>query len=352
MRIDANINLHALIYHRLSPPDAYLLSSRPITLRGDNDPLRKFFGKHIRNSLNGGGVRVASFLNKDGTISKCCNAILLDESALVAESKLLAERLFAAVTSYKGNISKGNLGVCVYSIEGTQTRSLAILKLDPDEVVRPVVVADPAGDYIELEQQPDALPSTHTDLQKCAFIDIPLAGDNLEVLVVDHQSRYYDEPAGFFVSDFLECGMKFDDAKRTREFQRVARAAHSKLSSRLSSKENELLSLAVYSALQSTHVIVDTWLSQVPIQDENIKREFEDEVQKKLRERNFDVDPVAAGRITSRIIYGGDDGLRVIFQPQQLSSHSINFEDETVDGEKTGYKIVSIRTRKWEPISQ
>jgi hypothetical protein len=349
------VNIHAVIFHRLSPAADFLLSSQEVPLAGSADPLAVFFGVHIKNALRDEAVKAARFIDRAGVTSTRCAAILEDEAQLVDQSRFLAQKLYNIVTNYRGNISEGNLAFCLFSTEWSQLHRLAILKLDPSEVLRPIRQAGPRGDYFTFDRQLDALPTTNNRLQKCAFVDPPELREGFEMLVVDRQSTGLAGPARFFIGDFLEADLNYTDAERTRRFYYAARDAHNEvradLALTLTPHENELLTQARYDALSGTHLNVDEWLRQLPVRDD-IKQRLTDKIQAELLERDFDIDPATSQQRTSKVIYSGDNGLRVEIQPIHVQNGTFKEEQETRHGQPTGFTIVTIKTRDWKEVSR
>ncbi len=345
------ITVHTMIFHRLSPAADFLLSAQEVPLTGPNDPASLFFGTHIKNALNDESVRAARFLDPASQTCISCTAILQNETELVPHSRTLAQKLYDIVTAYRGNISEGNLAFCLFSTEWSPLHRLAILKFDPGEVLRPITQPGPNGDFITFDRQLDAIQPTSVRLQKCAFVDPPELQGGFEMLVVDRQSTGLAGPARFFIRDFLEADQNYTDAQRTTKFYYAARDAHNEVRVDLTPTENELLTQARYGALSGPHINVDEWLRQLPVRDE-IKQRLTQKIEGELLERNFDIDPATSIKRTAKIIYAGDNGLRVEVQPIHLQNGTLKQEPEMRNGQPTGFTMIIIRTQDWKEVSR
>jgi hypothetical protein len=142
---------------------------------------------------------------------------LRGEIPLVEGSQRLAQDLYSILEGDR-RITSGDLAVCLFQAENyPYTHFLGIMKVDPVQIFRHVVLQDKRGNqYVSFETLPQAFTSER--LQKCAFIQ-PLEPRHPEfdMLLLDRQQRLSENGsvARFFSETFLDAEEAFDARKMT-----------------------------------------------------------------------------------------------------------------------------------------
>lgn len=158
---------------------------------------------HIERALKHDNRKIARFLDDGNLVENACITIFKNDNAFIEQSKIIAGKLFE---SMKGNASPANLIICRYKED--EKSKLGLLKMDFNEIFRPIVEKIGENLKIDLELIPETLPSKNDKLQKCVFIDEDIfTKDNNEdekyIVILDKQRN--NEVSDFFSKDFLNC---------------------------------------------------------------------------------------------------------------------------------------------------
>jgi hypothetical protein len=172
------------------------------------------------------------------------------------------------------NISSGDLVTCLYEAENYPAQKfLSIIKIDPSEIFLHETKLDEHGQpYVDLQLQPDALPTTKEKLQKCAFIrPMNPRPDDYDMLLLDRQTGAIQglQVARFFIHDFLDAELAHDTQTRTRKLYSALVSAHNQIRPSLTEQENMDLDDRIRTAVTNRSINLDTWLEQLPIADKN-----------------------------------------------------------------------------------
>jgi hypothetical protein len=361
MRYATDIQLDQVIIHTLgnSQSDGLELSERIIPMGDkqsldDNQPMVKYFIRHIEKSLKRVSTAAARFtdMKKDST-SGICKGILDGSMGLVEGSQWMAKKLYD-ITKGNSRITRGNLAMAFYRAGNKPDvpRYLAILKIDPSDAYIRKVKKDSEGKrYISLEIEGTVMPTLGEDLQKCAFVQPLDPRREYDMLVLDHQSgNETRQIAKFFMGNFLGAEPAYDNQKQTKDFYINAIGAASELRSTLQPRENELLRGAIDIAMNSSHINIDTWTDGLPV-PEKAKEQMEKKLSA-LPNREFDTDATVATKLTRKQIFLGDNNLKVVVSAEgfkETISSVIHIKD---DPEKGSYYRVEIHTKKWEEVAQ
>jgi hypothetical protein len=171
MRDAGEIHVERAIVHIVDHRKPQLvLSEADLDLQG-NGPLRDYFGGQVANALGDGRTHPARFNAEESQAAKDeCLRILKRPSSLVASSQKLAHLLFDAMGTDQ-RITPGSLAVCVYRAKNyPNARFLALIKLDPGEVLRQKITHVDGKKVVTFEVEPNVMPSTRKRLQKAAPI--------------------------------------------------------------------------------------------------------------------------------------------------------------------------------------
>jgi hypothetical protein len=196
--LDLRIQLQTLIIHRVpkkagqgAPATAPTLSDAPTPDRADG---RAFFQRRVRAAVEDRGVEIQPDPARDRAASDAVEAIIDDATALTAQSRLLAERLFNVQDLRNPTgllvVGRGTLG---------RRTSVALLKIEHDSGIRAEETRIDGQLTFEVVVHDDLLLTPNTQLFKGAVF--ARQGQKLEALAADMQVR--GGVADFFLADFL-----------------------------------------------------------------------------------------------------------------------------------------------------
>jgi len=349
MRNPGTITLGDVIVHMLDPRGAGLTrSQRTLPL---SEELADYFAAHVRNSLEDGSAKAATFKAiEDDAVSGVCDGLLKGDIGLVPGSRTLARRLYDIMAKDR-RISAGDLVVCFYQAANYPDRCLALLKIDPSRVFRHTTLTDDEGRrYVGFEVEEEAMPTTRERLQKCAFVQPLEPRPDYDMLLLDRQAGMARDVAKFFADDFLGADLTFDARARTRILYGSVVSARNQLSDVISRDEQAALDRAIQGAMASDRVDVDAWIDGLPLPQE-AKERIETVVAKNLPDRKFDLDKSAAKSLTKRRRFRGDDGLKVEMETGAYRRlvHDVELVED--DPGRPPYHRVVIHTERWEEVT-
>lgn len=347
MRYSTGIKLEQLIVHIVDPRGAngFVLSERCIPLTGE-EKLVEYFTEHTQNSLQDSVIQAAQFNTPDdGLVAGLCRSILDGNTDLVDGSQILAKRLCSIINKDQ-RISSGNLAVCIYQTTNySGVNFLALLKIDPSDVLRQKLKIDSQGkQYVSFQTETDVMPTTREALQKCAFIKpLQLSHLNYDMMLLDRQVQ--KQVAQFFTKDFLEVKLTFDNYQRTELFHEIMVAVGNELRPELTFQENKNLKLAVDYALSSSRVNTNQLIEALPLNEQH-KQKIETKLSN-LPDQEFTPDQNYVQKLTRRVRYRGDHNLRIAVNAESANQviHSVDYMDEP--GRPPYYKV-TIHTEQWK----
>ncbi|EGO9051628.1 nucleoid-associated protein [Enterococcus faecalis] len=187
-------------------------------LEGDKEAL-DFFETHIMQSRGQGYVKKCQFLDiQHNTVKLNVEKIILNlenqaiiDQVFIEESQKLAIKLRKRITQTSSR-SDGSLFVLLYSIDGENY--IGILKMDPDTGIE-------VNDDLSISVRKDMLPSKRERLHKAALIickEEYFEGE-LHLFALDRQ-KGSNEPAKYFINDFLNAKILPDNENLTSEYQK------------------------------------------------------------------------------------------------------------------------------------
>lgn len=347
MRYSTGIKLEQLIVHLVDPRRAngFVLSERCIPLKGE-EKLVEYFTGHIQNSLQDTVIQAAQFSTlNDGLVAEVCRAVLDGNTDLVDGSRTLAERLYPIIKKDQ-RISSGNLAACIYQTENfSGAKFLALLKIDPSDVLRQKLETDSQGkQYVSFQTETNIMPTTRESLQKCAFIKpLELGQYDYDMMLLDRQVQ--KQVAQFFTKDFLEAKLTFDNYQKTELFYESMVAVRNELRPELTFQENKNLKLAIDYALSSNQVNTNQLIEALSLKDKHKQR-----IEKRLCDlpnQEFTPDQSYVQKLTRKLRYSGDHNLRITVNAEGSDQviHSVKHINEPG---KPPYNEITIHTEKWK----
>jgi nucleoid-associated protein YejK len=352
MRYLNDIQLEQAIIHaiKLKSGQGLQLSEVPLPLDA-NPRVAEFFIQHIRKGLHSAEAKAAHF-EASGGEAPCgwCPAILRGDLDLVTGSQRLAERLHGIIENDK-RVSECALVLCIYYDAGEPgARYLALLKVDPTEVIRTVEEVDEQGrHFLNIQLETGVLPTARENLQKCAFLQAPDAPAEYDMLLLDRQAHGADAPpARFFVQDFLGAALVLDARRRTELFYQSVVIAHNQLryDGALSASEEIALEGALEQAVQTTSLDVDAWINALPLPEPH-REQIRGVVTEKLPDTQFEIDATyGKTKLVGKRRFHGDHGLRLTV-PTEYYDQMVTVEKVT-DSDGLSVFQITIKTEKWE----
>ncbi len=354
MRYARGIVLEQLIVHILNPsrPNGLVLSERTLPL--DTSPeLQGYFVAHIENSLQDPVAKAARFVDPGAETAQLCQQLLDRSLDLVAGSRALAEKLYGIVASDR-RISAGDLAVAFYRAANRPAvdRYLALLKIDPAEVLRHKTQRDSQGRlYVSFEVEADVMPTTREKLQKCAFVQPlqPRAAD-YDMILLDRQvAPTAPLPvAKFFAETFLGAGWALDARERTDILYTNLISAQNQLRDELEPDEQDNLSQAIQAVFAAARIQVDDWIGALALPDRH-KQHIDQVVSEALPDREFAIDATYAQQLVRKRRFRGDHGLRLEI-PADHYDDVVQSVQRITDTDQPAYYRVVIHTEQWKEV--
>lgn len=217
--------LGRVVIHDVPPPDAsrygpLVLTDEPITL---DEELRSYFSRKVVESLGLRGLDVVADTTQASTARDAAVAVRRSTSALVAQSRAVAEHLYRVQTNTN---SPGLLAVAVGEVVGDGP-CLAVLKLEREQGIHFHITAEQDGrNVIDLELLRELTLTDRTRVFKTGVLQVGAQGgpDDVVGRVSDDQRGREDGVgvADFWMAKFLGCALAVSPARATKEFVEVA----------------------------------------------------------------------------------------------------------------------------------
>jgi hypothetical protein len=285
------------------------------------DPeVAEFLAGHVERGLGDAQAKSADFVVRgDDRVDGLCDRLLADPSLLVETSQALAELMFKVIVADE-RVSDGTLALLLCNatwVDGERHRFVAMLKLDASPAYRTVASTDASGRTIlKLALEPGILPSVRERVQKCAFVRAGGQDVEYRLLLVDRQ-RGPGVVSRWFVTDFLGAEFVADAPEKTKKLYKALKAGYNEVAPDLEADELIKLDQAVTSAVSGLSVDVDEVVRGLPVGDDARER-FGEVLDRRLDEREFDLDVEVAERYTRRRTFEGDFGLRLSIEADFL----------------------------------
>lgn len=347
MRDIEKIGLEWAILHQVEAgPSGLRTSSRELPL-DDSPKLAEFLAGHIRNGLKDSQTRAAKWLPSEtvAPVPAACKDLLGGTPDLITPSHQLATALHAAIGDDQ-RIARGALAVCVYrdaaASDAVAEHFIALVKLDPSDVFQPTWQTDESGlSYLSVTELPDALPTLHERLQKCAFVRATRPGDEYQLLVLDRQVA--DVSARFFMEGFLGAEVAFDDKALTENLYRALITARRQLQATLPLDQLVALDDSIRGLFAGETVDLGEWLPTLPQAERNA---IDNEVLRRHLDRAFPLHRATQARLLGgKVRYRGDNGLQV--QVDRDAYDDVVQLGEIPDQIPRRFRVV-IETSTWE----
>ncbi|MGM0217632.1 nucleoid-associated protein [Enterococcus sp. AZ126] len=219
------VSISKIIAHKLNLEknggDRAILADSLIQFENEQEGLEAFdfFTTHIEQSREQGFVKKCQFWDLEGNTIKSnverIYAHLEDvdniDQVIVDESKKMALKLRKIMMGTSSR-SDGSLFVLLYSIDGNN--HIGILKMDPDTGVE-------VRDDLTIKVRNEMLPSKREKLHKAALIlcKNEYIENDLHLFALDRQ-KSSNEPAKYFMEEFLNVKILPDDRNLTVEYQK------------------------------------------------------------------------------------------------------------------------------------
>lgn len=212
------IELEKIIVHKLNiKKERPILAEQCINLEDDNlKEVLPFFIRHISNSKDQGSMRKCQFKAIDDNVIRKQMTILFDnlssdtfENIFINESRELAKQLSKKIKK-STSTSDGSLFVIKYK-DNTKDM-LGLLKMDPNDGVQ-------VNKNLTITVQKDMLPSIKEKLHKSALIELKEYRINEFHLNVLDKQQNTNDPAKFFMDNFLNACELSSDRNITKYIQ-------------------------------------------------------------------------------------------------------------------------------------
>jgi len=287
MRDAGEIHVERAIVHIVDHRKPQLvLSEADLDLQG-NGPLRDYFGGQVANALADGRTHPARFNPEGSQAAKDeCLRILKRPSSLVASSQKLAHLLFEAMGTDQ-RITPGSLAVCVYRAKNyPNARFLALIKLDPGEVLRQKITHVEGKKVVTFEVEPNVMPSTRERLQKAALIAPEGLNESFDLLLLDVQTP---GTAAFFTVTFLNTTKAFDAETATEGLFVAVQNARNILANDppegvdpIDAEESFAIEHILEAELVQPESVISEFIARLPVKSEAQRDVIRDEVEKQL----------------------------------------------------------------------
>jgi hypothetical protein len=318
-----------------------------------NQALVDYFVHHIEETLKSPAIKAAQFRNiNPEQPSGICMALLRKDLPLVEGSQRLAGALYEILLQ-DHRITAGDLAVCLFRAENyPYTRFLGIIKVDPSQIFRNVVLEDSRGrKYVSFEAEFNAF--TSEKLQKCAIIQ-PLEPrhPDYDMLLLDRQIGGPEDGgiARFFSETFLDAKDAFDSYKYTDRLHRSLVNAQNNVTDRLSPAEKQTLEQGIEKAISSRRLNLDRWLEDLSL-PEDVKQEIDRTIRPVIPVREFSLDPGLSQKVFQKVKYRGDNGLKLEIPSQFYHVNVVSEELIRDDPDRPPYYRVVIETETWKRSS-
>jgi hypothetical protein len=293
MRNAVNVRVERAIVHILDHRHNNLtLSDLELRLTPD-ERLQEYFDAQVVNALADGEAHAANFAQGGQEKTKeICIDLVDGRGGFVKCSKELAQRLYDAVGSDK-RIAPGNLIVCLCSASNLTKPFLALLKIDPSQVLVTRVSKSEGRRAVTFDIRGDVLPTVRERLQKAALVRHPRTRVEYDLLLLDRQVK--GAAADFFAKTFLNARPALDARSRTDRFYMSVQSAYNALRPTLDAEQSEDLLTQLDAALEVKRLNTDVWVQALDLPEE-AKSVIRTNLDEQLPDREFDVDTAYASQ--------------------------------------------------------
>lgn len=213
----SSLRIDALIVHEV-PTHARDAGATGPTLSEVESPMttevRNFFEERLRATLSDAAFPALVIEGTPSPVPGLVEALLAGTAPLVEPSQKMAERLFEVQT---GVNSPGLLAVARGRLDSAAM--IAIVKLEKEHGVRVRPEEIDGLKTLSVEHIKDLMLTEKTRVFKTGLFSLPEGG--MEIVVCDYQRQLAHTVAGFFLRDFLGCGLAARPDVDTRTFMRA-----------------------------------------------------------------------------------------------------------------------------------
>jgi len=318
MRDAMDVHVERAIVHIVNHRQQRLvLSEAELSLQSGSE-FQKYLDDQVKNALGDSGTSAAKFVPEgDGTTASLCHGILRDTEQLLDSSQKLAQCLFNAMRTDR-RITPGSLVVCLYTASNYKAKFLALIKIDPSDVLVQKVEKDRRGRRIvSFDIRGDAMPTARERLQKAALIQPKRRGADYDLLLLDRQVAKV--AANFFAKDFLNAAPALDTYARTERFYIGTQIAYNRLTQPsekgqpvLTPEQADVLLQQIDVALQTQTLNTNEWVANLDLPAE-AKQVITEEVVNQLPvDRQFNMDTeYAQKKLVKKYRFRGDYGVLI-----------------------------------------
>lgn len=283
-----------------------------------------FFAQHIEYAW-AHAEWDAQFEHAQGLVPDLCRQALLDEpSEFIRASKDLAQKLYDNMSKTE-TIAPGDFVVVIFTQAASETRHIALLKLDPDK--RKTRTFNKSNGKTQVHFSETKIFPDTTKLHKCALIspDADSPG-GFAITLLDTQARITADPvAAFFYKGFLTTELLSSARHRTRVFIQASDSWISWHSNEFTPSELLAFYRARRQALSGYEVDIRQFVGSAlgthpELHDELAGRLIESIFPKSRPESpHFLVDPDVARQITQNVAIEIDGGGRIIVPAERFA---------------------------------
>lgn len=253
--------------------------------------IEDIFKKHIKNSINDEGTRIAKFKNETNAVRQHCQNIFINpNNNFVSSSQEIARHLFDAMSQHK-NISPANFVICLYSTD--EGDFIALLKMDFSEIIETDVKNIQGKTKISVLLKGAGLPPEKQKLQKCVFVEPYSPENEFDLILLDKQAiraKKDDLIASFFTNNFLHCELAKTNKDITRGFKRqTEKFIENKFADDIEMID-KLKNLLISTLRAADNIDISSFAETSFGENSELKQEYMALISEKLGDFNFDVD--------------------------------------------------------------
>lgn len=328
------IAIRKVIVHLLDNKENNLyLSQRQAIIGAD---VKDWLAKHIANAMSEDRTRIADFDETitENLIKSDIMGIFKNPKRFVPCSQSCAKHLFQIMQSDK-RISPGDMVVVLFSNNKDPDFHIAILKMDPQQIVTHNVEDKKGVKYITLVPGGEGLPSPKQRLQKAAICVNPKARMKYEIIVLDNQIALLEKEgriANFFAGQFLGCKLTLTDRERTLNIHK-----HTKkfIEKKFPGQQAFGLNTNLNDIIGGAHHVNVKQLSKQLFDQEDTQKEYMSHLeQEDFLDREFDIDREWVEKHLRKREIRTKEGIRIV-------GTAVNFK-EHLRVEKKGQSKVDI----------
>lgn len=323
---DKELRIQKLIVHILDNTTGIpILSEKEHPLEGE---IEEFFSKHLIKILKDGDLKNAQFINESNNkIKTLCECFKRDTDQFVTNSKALALNLFELLNKYV-EIPPADLAICYFTINTSPY--LAILKLNYRPSFIHLVSQDDEGLLNSIIKQKTSLPNEGQKIDECALISL----NDFSLKLIEKKYDLNGEKEFYFSNLFLQCTSDISAKEKVKLLEKttkkfIEKHCEDELEKIVNFKIAVKESIEERNKIDIMHVAENTFKG-----NSELKRNYVEEIQKKLSEDRFVVQQSAEKPSMRKQKLITDSGIEINFPLEEFSNHDkvefINNHDGTI----------------------